>query len=358
MKKFLIILVSLVAAAGIVGTVYFWNETKKAAVERQTFISQNGELQAKLDAIGPMATVYTVAMESKAGKEVNAEDIVAQSIPQSSVSQNHIVNPGDVVGKYFKIKVLPGVALTTDLFMEKELDGTIYQRDISFHYLPIGLTIGDYIDVRMVLPYGEEYIVLEHVRVERRIDNVLTIHLNEEMLALYTSLSTDMALYKGKGMRAYVTKYIEPGISEASVPLYPVRKDMEAICVLNTNIKDKKRVINAEIRDDIETRLLNVSETDGPTVASGGVKDGEDINSAASAWITKFGGDDKAASDAAGGSAGGDTSSKPPEYTEDGKPVIPDMDQKDPAGNSDNITDNDRDEAGGSNLFEDEEVIN
>ena len=76
MKKFLIVLLVLLTIAGCAGTGYFYYQYTTSVKEKNTLVQQNGELQASIDAIGPMTTAYTVKANVFVGKEVKAEDFI------------------------------------------------------------------------------------------------------------------------------------------------------------------------------------------------------------------------------------------------------------------------------------------
>ena len=45
------------------------------------------------------------------------------------------------------------------------MDSPVYERDIILPFKPIGLKVGDYIDLRVTLPGGEELRALTHKRI-------------------------------------------------------------------------------------------------------------------------------------------------------------------------------------------------
>ena len=287
MKKVLIAILALITIAGGIGTVYFYIQYREAASEKEVLIQQNAVLQNSIDAIGPITQVWTVKVDVFAGKVINEDELIQQTIPVSSITDNYIMDKADLVGKYYKVDMHPGVSLTKDVIMEEVLDSIVYERDMTFDYLPLGLAVGDYVDIRIMLPYGEEFIIIEHERVMQIVENARTIKLllNEAQLALWTSAMTDDALWGGKGLQLYVTKYVEPGITELAVPYYPVRKEMESVVTLNPNIKNKRECINTSLRDKIEQMLANVVDEDAGALSSGRNHEASGINGASTTYV-------------------------------------------------------------------------
>lgn len=271
LKNVVIVLAVLFAIAGGIGTFYFYSKCNDALAEKKVYTQQNSQLQASLDAIGTMTEVLTVRKNVEAGDFIQEDDLVVQSIPQSSVTESFILSKTDVVGKLWKIDITPGTSITSDLILEEPITQTSYERDLSFAYLPLGLRVGDYVDIQITLPYGEEYSVISHKRVQQMVaeTNTIKVILNAEEMALWTSAMKDYALYNTKGLQLYLVKYVEPGISTAAIPSYPVRKEMEEVVASNVNIKDVTRCVNSVLRDEIEIRLGKVTDNDASALYTG-----------------------------------------------------------------------------------------
>lgn len=352
MKKVLVILLVLFMIAGSAGTVYFYIQYKEAASEKEVLIQQNAVLQNSIDAIGPITQVWTVKVDVFAGKVINEDELIQQTIPISSVTDNYIMDKSDLVGKYYKVNMHPGVSLTKDVIMEETMDAIVYERDMTFDYLPLGLAVGDYVDIRVMLPYGEEFIVIEHERVMQVVENARTIKLllNEAQLALWTSAMTDDALWGGKGLQLYITKYVEPGITDIAVPYYPVRKEMESVVTLNPNIKNKKECINATLRDKIEQMLANVTDQDFGILSSGRGQEASGINGASTTYVPE----NPPAIEATNNTQEGDNATT---NTGNGSDEVINFDKTDLDGNASTVTEQEKNNAQGEDQFHGEDVI-
>jgi len=280
MKNVLIVLFFLLAGAGIAGTVYFYTQYNGITAERDLLVQQNGELQVAIDAIGPITEVYTVVTNVTAGAQVRAEDLVMQTIPVSSVTESYCMSQEEIVGNYWKINLSPGVSITKDCLMSDPMEDILYERDMTFTYLPLGIKVGDYIDIRMVLPYGQELIVLSHQRVRQLVENTNTIKLvlTEAQNTLWNSALKDLALYAKDGLSVYVMKYIEPGITDIAVTYYPVREEMENTVKLNPNIKDKSLCVNSTLRSEIDYLLTQTEPLDTSLLTAGVNQEASGIN--------------------------------------------------------------------------------
>lgn len=344
-KNILIVLFLLLAGAGAAGTLYFYRQYGEVAATRDQLIRQNGELQVAIDAIGPITEVYTVSTDVHAGMEVQLEELVMQTIPVSSVTDNYCLDANEIVGRYWKIDLSPGVSITKDCLMSDPMEDIMYERDITFSYLPLGIKVGDYIDVRMVLPYGQEFIILSHQRVRQLVEqtNTIKLVLTEAQNTVWNSALKDKALYGGKGLSIYVTKYIEPGITDVANTYYPVRKEMEAVVNLNPNIKDKSLCINSQLREDIDYLLTQIDELEVSDLVNGVATEASGINSSKSNYWEES------------PTYQGDVSLK--EQMEQGYDTIINLNPEDINGNSSSVTDEQKGNAKGDNPYSGEDPI-
>lgn len=248
--------------------------------DREMLTKQNAAMQSQIDAIGPTSLTWTVVADVPAGKQITDDDLIQQTLPMSSINENFILTKEELLGQFYKIALKPGTPLTKDVIMSEESTETLYERDVVLGFLPLGLEVGNYVDLRTVLPYGEEYIVIPHLRIYNIVENTIKVYLNEAQLALYTSVTTDRALYGARGLKVYATKYLEPGIAKPTAPFYPVRKEMESVVTLNPNIKDKSVCVNSALRDTIEIKLKAVVDNEAGLLNSGKSYEESNINNA------------------------------------------------------------------------------
>ncbi len=109
--------------------------------------------------------------------------------------------------------------------------------------LPMDLVTGDYIDIRLMLPSGQDYIIVSKKEVEipniGGVDSEDTVWINlSEDEILHMSCAIYEA-YKIKGSKIYATKYTEAGMQEAATPTYPVNESTSRLLQNNPNIVEK-----------------------------------------------------------------------------------------------------------------------
>ena len=262
LKKILVILLILaIAGAGVFGTLHFKGKLEESEMQNQILVQTNASIQASLDSIGQMTTVYQVKYNRQSGTPILASDLAAVSVPLSTLGVSSITDPSVFEGNFYKVDVNPGTTLTADMVMtEEETQNHMKMtREIQLESFPLGLVQGDWFDLRCMLPNGEDYVVLAHKRIVYMYGNTITIQVSEEENQIINSLFMDLATYSGCGFFAYVTNYLEPGL-DCSVAYYPVQHEIENMLRFSPNYEDISRCINPTMRDHINEVLFIFNE--------------------------------------------------------------------------------------------------
>lgn len=260
------IILTVVLLAVNIGQFMWWKGVNAETASQYT--AELANVQAQLDSIGSRVEVYTVTTAKMAGDIINEEDITSMWTYSTLLTDQYVTNKSDILGKYYKIAINPGTAITSNMVMEEEISDTTRDHDIIFDTIPVGTHPGDYIDVRMTMPYGDDYVVLSHVRVQEINDETVKVYLDEMQWNVYQGALVDYFLNQDYGCTLYATKYIEPGLQQDAVEFYAVPDNITALLRKNPNILDKSRVTTmSEWRASIE-ELLVLFRTDEDTVES------------------------------------------------------------------------------------------
>lgn len=231
----------------------------------ETYEQQVAQLQASLDAIGPLTTLYTVKANTTPGIEITADMLEEQSVPASFVGANALQSTVDIVGKYAKVGIAPGTPITSDLLMEddinneKELWHTVREYDVVVQWWPAsGLKIGDYVDLNIIMPYGETYVVLSHMRIDGISDSTVQFKMTEAQYYLYQSALVDYYLNAEQGVRMTFFRYIEPGVQKPANVTYKVSEEIMRAMQKDSNLFATAwaSVYDATTRSDIEGDLV------------------------------------------------------------------------------------------------------
>ncbi len=152
-----------------------------------------------------------------------------------------------------KISVPAGTIVTKDMIVETDEQVTATQRiqEYNMIVLPSQLKNGDYVDIRLSLPNGQDYIVLAKKRVLGTTANTIWLNVDELEISLLNSAIVESYYYTG--LKLYAVPYVEPGMQESSQVTYPASPD--ALTLINNN----PNILN-EIKVDYANKYLTVAE--------------------------------------------------------------------------------------------------
>ena len=146
-----------------------------------------------------------------------------------------------------KVNMNKNTLITTELLSKSDsmVQDDVRKQEYNMVILPTDLTTGDYIDVRLMLPSGQDYIVVSKKEVESPmidgIDSADTIWIN---LSEDETLHMSCAIYDAfriNGAKLYATKYTEAGMQSAATPTYPVNESTSALLESDPNILERAK---------------------------------------------------------------------------------------------------------------------
>lgn len=235
---------------------------------------QNKELQA--------VTVYTINKKVSSGDEVSATDLTpvqvsASVAPANAVSPNSfqsIGEDGETENKkaISKINLEVGTVVTSDmLYIDgSEMGSDVRKQEYNTVVLPMDLETGNFVDIRLLLPNGQDFIVVSKKRVEipqiGGVDSVDTISMEmseDEILAMSNAI---VEAYMVNGSKLYASKYTDAGNQEAAIPTYPVNGEVANLIENDKNILEKalnelRNRYNRNIRENYINPTISSQET-------------------------------------------------------------------------------------------------
>lgn len=261
-----------------IGQFVFWRGSVTKLDKKYTDDIAARDLQ--IQGYGDEVTVYSVAAPKKPGDEIKQEDIVELTTYSSMITDQYVQDTTSIIGKYFKIGINPGTPILNNMIMEEELDATSRIHDIVLDSLTVGADVGDYIDIRIRMPYGDDYIVISHKRIYAVNDSTIQVRFTELEWNTYLGAMVDYFLNVDYGCTIYGTKYIEPGLQPDAVEFYAVPTNIAALLQKNPNIIDKEEAASLNSwRASLED-ILVIFRTDEDTVAS----DASKLSSKTTSW--------------------------------------------------------------------------
>lgn len=246
------------------------------------------ERQAEKDAL---KNVYVVTSTIKSGDVIDTSLITVKSAPDGVVPNSAISIVDITEDTIAKIDLTPGTVITSEMIAKSGEETTNDLRKQEYNMIQFNSQIqtGDYIDIRLRLPNGVDYIVVSKKRVELPVvngvdsENTIWINMSEaETLAMSNAI---VEAYIMKGALLYATTYIEPGLQQNATPTYvPSGKVQEAI-YLNPNIEQEaKSALISRYNSTSSIRTQTITEALSPYAdsAESNVEEGiqEEINKA------------------------------------------------------------------------------
>ncbi|NLX76504.1 MAG: hypothetical protein GXZ01_03910 [Clostridiaceae bacterium] len=129
---------------------------------------------------------------------------------------------------------------------------------------------GDFVDVRILFPNGENYIVLSKKQIKDIIPEENTVRLWLDESEIHNISSAIIDAYIHPGTKIYVVTYIMPELQEAAIPFYAANEDVLDLMRRDPNIVAKASdALAREMRAALERNLNSVADDNISKVASG-----------------------------------------------------------------------------------------
>ncbi|MBR0350877.1 MAG: hypothetical protein IJH76_03550 [Clostridia bacterium] len=229
------------------------------------------------NAIGDMSIITNYSLQDKAGNSVYTKNskLYIQigsneyELIQEEGSSNYYIQRNNQK-EYIELNTVPLVAkialkantvLTREMLAkgENSFANDVRREEYNTFILPMDLTTGDYVDIRLMLPTGQNYIVVSKKEVEVPIINGAesadTIWMNVSEDEILTISSAIVDAYRIEGSKLYATKYTEAGMQQAATPTYVVSSETASLMNKDPNIL-KKAI------DELINRYNSIGSTD------------------------------------------------------------------------------------------------
>ncbi len=185
-----------------------------------------------------------------------------------------------------KIDMKANTVLTSSMIAKSDEKTTDGLRIQEYNMLRLSSQIApeDYIDIRLRLPSGLDYIVVSKKKVEiPQIDgvdsaNTIWLQLTEDEILTMSNAIVENYLVDGSVL--YTAKYVEPGTQEKAIPTYVPSAEVQELMINNdSNILDTAKVAlltrynsNTSVRNYINNAKSSVDPDDATSNISSGVK--------------------------------------------------------------------------------------
>lgn len=198
---------------------------------------------------GQAVTVYVLGKTVKSGTTVTPADIITKVMSKDDVPADAVSISSDAVAK---IDITVGTILTAGMLntSSNPLTDDLRQQEYNMITLPTQLTPGQFVDIRLQLPNGGDYIVVSKKQVLNCNASTIWLNMYEEEIELMSNAIIEY--YIMAGSKLYATTYVEPGIQTASIGTYVPNETISNLIKANPNIKS---LLNSERYSDALTSI-------------------------------------------------------------------------------------------------------
>ncbi len=203
--------------------------------------------------------VSVLSKDVESGGEIAAADLIPVEVPseaaptQGTIGQESFMDSeGNEIKAIAKIDLKANTILTQDMIVAdgEKTGNDVRKQEYNSIVLPMDLVTEDYIDIRLMLPSGQDYIVVSKKQVEipmvGGVDSTDTIivEMSEDEILMMSNALVDA--YMIEGSKLYATKYTEPGNQDASTPTYVVGNEVAQLINSDPNIVEQAKTALAE----------------------------------------------------------------------------------------------------------------
>lgn len=247
---------------------------------------------------GTATKAYALNRDVKSGQEITADMLSPINTYSNLIPQNYIdstiltsVESGKkVVAKVdlYKNTILTASTVTTE---ENTVTKDVRTMEYNMLTLPINLTIGDYVDIRITFPDGQDFIVIAKKEIKNIQGNTVTFDMSEADIVMLNSAIVESYIMKASNI--YIAKYVEPGMQEKAANTYVPTAEVIRLIETDSNIVSTAKNeltsrFDANIRNQMNSTVSQYSEQGLTNVEEGIQKQIEDAKKAREEYLSSL----------------------------------------------------------------------
>lgn len=218
--------------------------------------------------------VYVVkdGQEIKKGDAIIAEGADANVMRQeiySGLEPEYYVTDEDI-GSVSIVDIPEGQPITKNMITSLYITHDTREYEIGVVSLMVDQQVHDYVDIRIMFPNGEDYLVLSKKQINKIVmdSSLIYCYMNEEEIERLASATVDA--FTMTGTKIYATRYVESNLQDEAKPDYLVSAATMDRMVSDPNIVTlAQETMNLQARLDLESRLKGLTEEQLAAVAEG-----------------------------------------------------------------------------------------
>ena len=215
-----------------------------------------------------IVSVLTTDVES--GETIDASMVKNIQVPASAASATAVMSlpyidedSGEEIEMKSKLDLKIGTILTEEMLYEneQEIRNDLRKQEYNMIVLPVQLEIGDYIDIRLILPTGANYIVVSKKEVIDANETTVWLNLTEDELLLMSNAIVEA--YRMNGSKIEATIYTEPGNQEAATVTYQPSNNIGVLINSNPNVVQEAKTALSKRYNEGYRALIEESVNNG-----------------------------------------------------------------------------------------------
>ncbi|NLC88048.1 MAG: hypothetical protein GX682_04665 [Clostridiaceae bacterium] len=210
------------------------------------FMQLNNLQQEKKKQETSMKNVYVLSKDIKSGESISF-DVLKQKSISSMILPSNVLSTELTDNTIAKINLSAGTVITNDMVVESDQKTTndLRKQEYNMIILPSQIQSGDYIDIRLRLSNGVDYIVASKKCVDiPKVEDVdsasaISIKMNESEIMVMSNAIIEA--YIDQGSLLYATTYVEPGLQSIVTPTYVPTGAVQNAINSNPNIEQEAK---------------------------------------------------------------------------------------------------------------------
>ncbi len=190
----------------------------------------------------------------KKGEVIKKEDLLTIEVEKSV---EKALKEEEIWGQKLKINMHDNIPLTGSMLGEDiEYSDKDRLYEFAFIRLPRELEVGDFVDVRIRMHNGEDYVLISDKRINSMEKDetdarlgLIELALNEDEVLAISSAFVDT--FRSDLTEVYLDRYIDGGAQRKSSVNYPINKDVISLLADNPNVLKR-----ANIEELLSKRML------------------------------------------------------------------------------------------------------
>jgi len=183
--------------------------------------------------------------------------------------QANIFDESDT-GKVNKVLLPAGMPVFKMSVADERPVNDMREQEFNMFFLQTNQKKGDFVDVRIIFPNGENYIVLSKKQIKDIMLDKNTVRLWLDESEIHNISSAIIDAYIHPGSKLYLATYVMPELQDAAIPFYAANMDVLDLMRRDPNILEKASdALARELRASLEENLNSIAKENIGKVTTG-----------------------------------------------------------------------------------------